>query len=106
MRAFLAVGDVGTFIGSNLDARVVFCRIAEEPDAANRDILGAANSFLGINRCFAEPATNENPRIADKHSEACQHEKLRELSPAHVAFVGGVNGKLVFPERLAAGRSE
>src|SRR2546423_3271657 len=38
----------------NQDARVVFRRIAEEPDAANGDIVGAANIFLGINRCFAE----------------------------------------------------
>ena len=106
MRAFLAVGDVSIFIGPNQDARVVLCRIAEEPDAANGDIVGTANSFLGINRCFAEPGTNENLGISGKHSQARQHEKFRELSPAHVAFVGGVNGKLVFPERLAAGRSE
>jgi hypothetical protein len=106
VRAFLTVSDVGVLIRPDQNAGVSFRGIAKQPHAAHGNIARTTNTSLGIHRRFPEEGTSQNPQVAREHAQARQHQKLRKLPAADVSLVGGVNGKLVLPERLVAGASE
>src|SRR5579872_4674606 len=97
MSAFLAVADVLILRGSYEDALVVPGGIRKQLYSADRNFAETCNRLLGIGRSFRKHRAQQNPEIADKHTEAGEHEELGQLSARHVAFVGRANRKLFLP---------
>jgi hypothetical protein len=103
MRAFLAVSDVSLLIGPNQDAGIRLSRVPKQTDFAHANVVGVADVLFLESGSMAKQGTHKDPRIADKHAQAGENQEFGELSPANVAFVGGMDREFILPYRFSAG---
>ena len=89
--------------GADQNAAVFVRGIPEQLYAADGNLARCYHHFWVL-RLAMEERANEEPGVADKHAEAGEDEKFCQLPPGDVAFVRGVDRKLIFPKRLVTRR--
>src|SRR5262249_11489305 len=102
MSALLAIGNVRLFVRSDQDAGILLSGITKQPNTADWHVAGLTDGLFRVIGVPAQQRTNQNPRVADEHAQAGQHEEFRELAPADVALIGGMNREFVLPKRFFA----
>src|SRR5262245_25403015 len=97
MRAFLAVGDDLLRSRSNHDAGIFGCGIREQFRFPDADLAQSRHPQRFEQWLRNKPASHKNPKIADKHPEAGEDQKLRELSARDVLLSRALDRKLIAP---------
>src|SRR5262245_26862877 len=97
MRAFLAIGNNLLQSRSNHDAGIFGCGIREQFHFSDGDLVQTRDPQRFEELLKNKPASQKNPEIADKHSEAGEDQKLRELSARDVLLSRALDGKLIAP---------
>src|SRR6266481_3659675 len=101
--AFLTVGHVFLLAGADQDAMILRSRVSEEFHTPHRDFTHLTHRDRRKGRGLGKIRLRQNPKIADKHAEARERKKLRELAACHVALIAGEHREFIFPERLLTG---
>ena len=66
--------------------------------------LRARHRAERVMRLPKQPGFRQNPKVADEHAKAREHQKLAELAARHVLFVGGPKRDFLSPQSTAIGR--
>ena len=97
MRAFLAVSQECIRRRPDHDARIFGRRVREQFYFSDSDIIDRRYTLRSERRLGHKPTPNENPEVADEHTQACQNQEFGKLAASDIPFGCTLDRKFVSP---------